>query len=97
MYNNSKIAVIIAAAGQGTRLGAPVPKQYLKIGGEFVIAKAIKVFENMEEIDYIFLVTNEDYIERCSRIVDENGYRKIEGIVAGGRERQDSVFNAIQC
>ena len=33
MYENKKIAVIIAAAGKGTRVGGPVPKQYLKIGG----------------------------------------------------------------
>ena len=39
MYENKKIAVIIAAAGKGTRVGGPVPKQYLKIGGEPVILK----------------------------------------------------------
>lgn len=96
MYNNSKVAVIIAAAGQGRRLGAPVPKQYLKIGGEYVIAKTIKAFENMDEVDYIFVVTNEDFIDLCSSIIDESGFSKVEGIVAGGEERQDSVFNALQ-
>ena len=96
MYKNSKVAVIIAAAGQGKRLGAPVPKQYLKIGGEYVIAKTIKAFEDIDEVDYIFVVTNEEYRKMCADIVDEKGFAKVEGIVAGGRRRQDSVFNALQ-
>ena len=96
MYNNSKVAVIIAAAGQGKRLGAPVPKQFLKIGGQYVIAKTIKVFERIDEVDYIFVVTNEDYLEFCREIVDTCGFGKVEGIVPGGERRQDSVFNAIQ-
>ena len=34
MYNKHKIAVVIAAAGQGKRLGADVPKQFLKTSRE---------------------------------------------------------------
>ncbi len=96
MYKNSKVAVIIAAAGQGKRLGAPVPKQYLKIGGEYVIAKTIRAFEDIDEIDYIFVVTNDEYRETCAGIAEDRGFSKVEGIVAGGSRRQDSVFNAIQ-
>lgn len=96
MYNNSKVAVIIAAAGQGRRLGAPVPKQYIKIGGEYVIAKTIRAFEDMEEVDYIFVVTNEDYMDFCEQIVRDNGFSKVDRVIQGGKERQDSVFNALQ-
>ena len=96
MYNNKRTAVIIAAAGRGKRLGASVPKQYLKIGGEHVIAKTIKAFDNLDAIDHIFIVTNEDYIDQCREIVDAGNIRKVDAIVAGGRERQDSVFNALQ-
>lgn len=96
MYKNSKVAVIIAAAGRGRRLGTSVPKQYLKIGGEYVLAKTIKAFEAIDEIDYIFVVTNEDYKETCARIVADCGFCKVEGIVGGGSRRQDSVYNALQ-
>ncbi|MDO4177106.1 MAG: 2-C-methyl-D-erythritol 2,4-cyclodiphosphate synthase [Bacillota bacterium] len=96
MYNNSKVAVIIAAAGQGRRLGAPVPKQYIKIGGEYVIAKTIKAFEDVDEVDYIFVVTNEDYIDLCRSIVKDKDFKKVDRIVPGGKERQDSVYNALQ-
>lgn len=96
MYNNRKVAAIIAAAGRGSRIGGPVPKQYLKIGGEPVILKTLKVFERMDEVDYIFVVTNEAYVEHCKKIVRDNDIDKVEGVVKGGKERQDSVYNALQ-
>lgn len=96
MYDNKKIAVIIAAAGKGSRIGGPVPKQYLKIGGEPVILKTLKVFQALREIDYIFVVTNKEYVDHCWKIVEDHGIEKVEGIVAGGAERQDSVYNALQ-
>ncbi|MDO4545799.1 MAG: 2-C-methyl-D-erythritol 4-phosphate cytidylyltransferase [Bacillota bacterium] len=96
MYQNKKVAVVIAAAGKGTRVGGPVPKQYLKIGGEPVILKTLKVFEALPEVDHIFIVTNEEYMDRCQGIVKDNGIRKVDSIVKGGKHRQDSVYNALQ-
>lgn len=96
MYGGKRTAVIIAAAGRGTRIGGPVPKQYLKIGGEPVILKTLRTFSALEEIDHIFVVTNPDYIDHCAGIVRDNGADKVKGIVAGGAERQDSVYNALQ-
>ena len=32
----------------------------------------------------------------CAEIVDERGFSKVEGIVPGGKRRQDSVYNALQ-
>ena len=96
MYKNKKIAVIIAAAGKGTRVGAPIPKQYLEINGEPVILKTLKIFSAIDEIDHIFIVTNEEYIEKCSEIVKDNGINKTETIIKGGKTRQESVYNALQ-
>lgn len=96
MYNNKKTSVIIAAAGQGKRLGAPVPKQYLKIGGEPIIIKTLMKFQNLEAVDNIFIVAGEDYLEFCQKMVTEYGISKVKGIVRGGSQRQDSVFNALK-
>ena len=96
MYGNKKIAVIIAAAGRGTRFGGPVPKQYLKIGGEPVVLKTLKAFEALDEVDHIFIVTKEEYMDHCWKIVDDNGLNKVREIVKGGAERQESVYNALQ-
>lgn len=96
MYCSKTVAAIIAAAGKGTRLGASIPKQYLKIGGDPILLKTLRVFENMEEIDHIFVVTNSEYMDYCEKIAKDNHISKIEGIVAGGAHRQDSVYNALR-
>ncbi|MBQ9016332.1 MAG: 2-C-methyl-D-erythritol 2,4-cyclodiphosphate synthase [Firmicutes bacterium] len=96
MYHGKRVAVIIAAAGQGTRVGASVPKQYLKIGGQPVIIKAMKVFDHMEAVDHIFVVAGEDYVHYCRGLIDQHGFEKMESVVAGGAQRQDSVYNALQ-
>ena len=62
MYKGNSISVIIAAAGKGTRLGGDIPKQYLMIGSKPVLAKTLKVFSDMDEIDHIFIVANEEYL-----------------------------------
>ena len=96
MYNNKRTSVIIAAAGQGKRLGAPVPKQYLKIGGEPIIIKTLMKFQNLEAVDSIFIVAGEDYLEFCQKLATEYGISKVKGVVRGGNQRQDSVFNALK-
>ena len=58
--------------------------------------KTLKVFSSMPEVDHIFIVTNEEYTEHCADLVREYGIGKVENIVRGGSERQDSVFNALK-
>lgn len=95
MYNNKRVAVIVAAAGKGTRLGGSIPKQFLKIGGVPVLVKTLRAFEALDEVDYICVVTNEEYVAYCREMIDEAGITKVSQVVPGGKQRQDSVYNAL--
>ena len=95
MTNKKKTAVIIAAAGTGKRMGSSIPKQYLKIGGEPILLKSIRAFCDNKEIDWIVVVTNGDYIQACLEMKDRYGLDKIQAVIEGGEERQDSVYRAI--
>lgn len=95
MNNKKKTAVIIAAAGTGKRMGSSIPKQYLKIGGEPILLKSIRAFCDNKEIDWIVVVTNGDYIQVCLEMKDRYGLDKIQAVIEGGEERQDSVYRAI--
>jgi 2-C-methyl-D-erythritol 4-phosphate cytidylyltransferase/2-C-methyl-D-erythritol 2,4-cyclodiphosphate synthase len=44
MTDLSRIAVLLVAAGTGSRFGAPTPKQFLRIGGLPVIRHAARIF-----------------------------------------------------
>lgn len=96
MYRGKKTAAIIAAAGRGTRLGGPVPKQYLDINGEPMLAKTLRRFSDADEIDHIIVVTNEEYVGCCGSIASRYRIEKMTAVTAGGAQRQDSVWNALK-
>ena len=96
MYDGRRVAVIIAAGGQGKRFGSAMPKQYLSIGGQPVIIKAMKVFDQLDAVDYIFVVAGENYVQYCRELIEQHGFEKMESVVPGGETRQDSVYNALQ-
>ena len=96
MYNDEKIAVIIASGGRGSRMGSSVPKQYLRTGGEPVILRTLRVFQNMEEIDSILIAADSSYMGYCLELAGDNGITKLDAVVEGGAQRQDSVYNALR-
>ena len=94
MYNDKKIAVIIAAAGSGKRMGSSVPKQFLKIEGKPILVKTASAFSRNSFVDGFFVVTGKDYIDEAKELVSE--LDKYKGVIEGGKERQDSVYNGIK-
>ena len=96
MYNDQKIAVIIASGGRGSRMGSPVPKQYLKMGGEPVILRTLRVFQSMKEIDSILIAADSSYTGYCRELAEAGGITKVDAVVESGAQRQDSVYNALR-
>jgi 2-C-methyl-D-erythritol 4-phosphate cytidylyltransferase len=97
MYQEKRIAVIIAAAGSGTRMGSGISKQYLTIGDDMVLAKTLQVFGTHPFIDDIFLVVRSEDMEFCRQeLVKKLRPAKLRAVITGGKERQDSVYNALQ-
>ena len=91
-----KAFALIPAAGMGKRMGSSINKQYLLLGGLPILAHTISVFEQSPLIDGICLVIPADEIPYCrDQIVAASGFRKVIEIVAGGRERQNSVMNGL--
>ena len=89
-------SAIILAAGRGQRMGTELPKQFLSMGDDMLLTKTIRVFEESSVIQDIVLVTSEDWIGFCkTEIVDREGFRKVRKIVAGGKERYDSVYQGL--
>ena len=89
-------SAIILAAGKGQRMGTELPKQFLSMGDDMLLTKTIRVFEESSVIQDIVLVTSEDWIGFCkTEIVDREGFRKVRKIVAGGKERSDSVYQGL--
>ena len=93
------ISAIVLAAGNGKRMGADIPKQFLKINGEYILTKTLRVFQDSSVISDIVLVTGEEWIDFCrDEIVGKEGFSKVRHIITGGKERYDSSYAGIlQC
>ncbi len=97
MFNTKKIAVIIAAAGSGKRMGSGINKQYLHIGDMPVLGRSVKAFNDNPHIDEILVVLRESEMALFRQeIIGKYHFAKIKALVAGGKERQDSVSNALK-
>lgn len=96
MYQDKRIAVIIAAAGSGTRMGSGISKQFLKIGEEMVIEKTLRAFSSHPFIDDIYLVVKKEEMDFCRKeLLKKKKPPKMRAIVSGGKERQDSISHAL--
>lgn len=92
-----KNVAIVLAAGQGKRMNSKVQKQYLLIKGKPVLYYTLKAFEESDRISEIVLVTGKDEIEYCRKeIVEKYGFKKVDKITAGGKERYHSVYEGLK-
>ena len=87
--------VIIIAGGVGSRLGAPVPKQFVEVLGKPVIAYTMEHFQNHPDIAAIELVCVDGYQEHLKAITKKYGVTKLLKIVKGGSEYERSIMNGV--
>ena len=87
---------VIVAAGKGKRMGTEISKQFLPLGGKEILAHTVQKFEKAKNIRDIILVTGADSLQDVRDMTREYGWEKIVSIVAGGKERQDSVWYGLQ-
>jgi 2-C-methyl-D-erythritol 4-phosphate cytidylyltransferase len=94
MILNMNVAVILAG-GVGQRMGAEIPKQFIKIENKPIIIYTLEKFEMHPEIDVIEIVCINNYIEKTRSLVEKYGIKKAKWIVPGGNTFQGSVCNGI--
>lgn len=91
-----KNTAIVLAAGQGKRMNSSVQKQFLEIGGKPLIYYSLKCFQESSLISDIILVTGEEFVSYCKKeIVNKYGFTKVKRVIAGGKERYDSVYQGL--
>ena len=86
------VSVIIPAAGSGKRMGGGTAKPFLPLRGEPVLVHTVRLFSDSPLVDEIVIAAHD--IETTRELV--GAMPKVAHIVAGGRERQESVWAALQ-
>jgi 2-C-methyl-D-erythritol 4-phosphate cytidylyltransferase len=89
------VAVVLLAAGTGSRLGSARPKAFVGLAGEAMLVHSLRAFEQHEAVDSIVLVVPEDWLGPAGVLVDDVGCDKVSSIEIGGSSRAESVRNGL--
>lgn len=99
-----RVIALIAAAGQGTRLGAEVPKAYVELRGRTLLECSVRALLASGVVDEVIVLVSPDMEPEAGRIIgriDTAGAKDTTNaapirLVHGGSERADSVWAGLQ-
>lgn len=89
------IVAIVPAAGLGNRFGKERNKPLYVLNGKPMVAWVLETLEGIDEIDEIVPVFKEEDLLSGAELIEDYNISKARRIVCGGKERQDSVNNAV--
>ena len=83
-----KCGAVIVAAGSASRMGG-IDKVMAELGGEPMIKRTVRTFQESDVISEIVIVTRPDLIVPLMGLCAE--FEKVKAVVAGGKSRPESV------
>jgi 2-C-methyl-D-erythritol 4-phosphate cytidylyltransferase len=95
MHRPPHTTAIVPAGGAGKRMGDPVPKQYREIGGRPVLIRTLQKLDLCLEIKEVVVAVASEFIGQIEDVLAAWKIEKVTRVVAGGKERHDSVRNAL--
>lgn len=93
------IAVIIPAAGSGTRFGSPrsTSKVEADLGGRPVFLRSVEIFAGRKDVVQIILAVNPDGLDEFNfRWADRVGFHGVKVVPGGTAERWQTVQRALE-
>ncbi len=95
MDKSPKVAAVIVAAGNSTRMASGISKQLIPLCSVPTIAHTLMAFEKAHSIFEIVVVARESDIKSIEEIARDYNINKLKEIVTGGSLRSDSVKNGV--
>jgi 2-C-methyl-D-erythritol 4-phosphate cytidylyltransferase len=90
-----QVFAILPAAGLGTRMAGPQPKQFLSLGGVPILIHSLRAFASVPRISHIVVAVRKPELERVQAQITEHGFAGRVQVVEGGDNRQESVAHAL--
>ncbi len=90
-----QVFVILPAAGLGTRMAGPQPKQFLALDGVPILIHALRAVASVERVADICVAVRAAEMERVEAQISEYGFADRARVVEGGNTRQESVAHAL--
>jgi 2-C-methyl-D-erythritol 4-phosphate cytidylyltransferase len=96
MLSRLSLALVVAAAGYGTRLDSGLPKQYVPLLGIPMLQRTLSTLATCPAVDAIVVVVNDADVEYCESQIFQELIDKVVKVAPGGDERGLSVRNGLR-
>ncbi len=84
--NGGPVVALVPAAGRGVRLGEPVPKAFVELGGRSMLRRAVDGLLGSGVVDTVVVIVPDELVEAARADLPAGVL-----VVVGGEERADSV------
>lgn len=95
MKDYSELCHIVVAAGEGSRFGGPLPKQFLELDGKPVVVRAVEALLKATPGSGMIVVVSSRYEELWRGMSARFGLGGVITVI-GGASRYESVCNALR-
>ena len=89
-------SVIITAGGIGKRMGSDLPKQFLEINGKPILLHTLEKFYHFDPSIQLILTLPSEWKSYWKELMIEHQCKIPHLIVEGGKERYNSIKNALE-
>jgi 2-C-methyl-D-erythritol 4-phosphate cytidylyltransferase len=90
-----KVVAIVPAAGLGKRFDISVRKPFAKVADIPLLIYTLKRLHEAKSITEIIPVLRQEDMEMGLGLIESHNLNKVKQVTPGGKERQDSVYNAL--
>ena len=90
-----RAVAVVPAGGTGARMKSRLPKQYLSLNGVPLLVHTLRTLLDSEGMDGVVLAVPADRIAATRRLLHRHRIPRVLDVVAGGAERQESVWRGL--
>ena len=91
-----KTGMIVLAGGVGKRIGQPVPKQLLLLGGKPLIVHVLEKVLDIDRIEEVVITCPASHLEETRDLIANHGFGERFRCIEGGVTRQESVYRGLE-
>ncbi len=86
------VGMIVLSGGVGKRIGRPVPKQFLLLGGRPLLVHVLEKARLVSEVEEVVITCPESHLDETRQLVANHGFDERFRCIVGGSSRQESVY-----
>lgn len=91
-----RTGMVVLAGGIGKRIGRPVPKQFLLLGGKPLIVHVLEKARAIDDIERVVITCPADHLDATRELLENHRLGDKFACILGGTSRQESVYQGLR-